>query len=267
MPEMPDADLCFLFDQVGQHVDRGSVMLIGARARDIHQLRYRGTPPVRTTDDVDLALAVSNWEPLAALRVTFPAPTGAWQKLQVGSLPVDVVPFGALENPPGEVSAGDGFLMNVAGFREAFELHELCTLSNGTTIKIPSVAGFAALKLYAWLDRHPEGKYKDAKDLALVLAWYEEDVETLYDEFDSIYDEDIIGEPDRMAARVLGSHVAALLGPNGAETLAERFRGETEGSLRLFAEHLWVHGEKTHPFKRRQLQVQDLIHALTYRSK
>ncbi len=267
MPEMTDDDLCYLFEKVKQYVDLDSVMLVGARARDIHQLKYRDTPPLRSTDDVDLALAVSSWQPLETLRESYPAPTDAWQKLQVGSLPVDVVPFGALENPPGEVSAEDGFQMNVAGFKEAFESCEFHTLSDGTTIKIPSVAGFTALKLHAWLDRHPDGKYKDAKDLALVLAWYEEDFETLYNDFDNVYDEAVVGETDRMAARVLGFHAAELLGPDSTETLVERFRRETEGSLRLFAKHLWVIGETKHPFERRELQVQDLIHSLTHSAR
>lgn len=262
MSEMEDADLCFLFEEIERYVDIDSVMLVGARARDIHQLKYRNAPPVRTTDDVDLALAVSGWEPLEAMRKTYPSSIDAWQKLQVGSLPVDVVPFGALENPPGEVAAGDGFLMNVAGFKEAFESCEIHGLSNGTRIKIPPIPGFAALKLHAWLDRHPRGKYKDAKDLALVLAWYEDDSETLFDEFDDVYDGDVVGETDRMAAKVLGSHVAELLGSVGAEMLADRFHMETEASLRLFAEHLWVDGEAVHPFERRELQVRDLISGL-----
>ena len=263
MSEMADGDLCLLFERIEPFVDPGSVMLIGARARDIHQLKYRAAPPVRTTDDVDLALAVSGWEPVEALRESFPAPSNAWQKLQVGSLPVDVVPFGALENPPGEVTVGDGLLMNVAGFREAFSSCESHTLSNGTVIKVPSVAGFAALKLHAWLDRHPLGKYKDAQDLALLLAWYESDLGTLYDEFDKVYDEEAVGEPDRMAARVLGFHVAGLLGPGGAGVLSARFREETAADLRLFAEHLWVNGETQHPFERREQQVRDLIRSLT----
>lgn len=259
---MKDEDLCILFERIVQYVDIDSVMLVGARARDILQLRYRNAPPARTTNDVDLALAVSGWEPLQAMREAYPSPVDAWQKLQIESLPVDVVPFGGLENPPGEVSAGDGFLMNVAGFAEAFESCEIHTLSNGVGIKIPSVAGFAALKIHAWLDRHPRGKYKDAKDLALVLAWYEDDVETLFGEFDEVYDDDIVGEPDRMAAKVLGSHVAELLGSDGTEILVDRFHKETEASLRIFAEHLWVDGEAIHSFERRELQVHDLVSGL-----
>lgn len=146
---MEDDDLCFLFEIVEPFIDLDSMMLIGARARDVHQLKYRDTPPVRTTNDVDLALAISRWEPLEALRKSFPATTDEWQKLQVGPFPVDVVPFGGIENPPGEVSVGDGFLMNVAGFSEAFGSCEFHTLSNGTTIKLASVAGLAALKLCA----------------------------------------------------------------------------------------------------------------------
>lgn len=67
MPTMPDNDLCLLFEAIGQHVELDSVMLVGDRCRDIHQMKYRESTPSRTTKDVDLALAVGGWEPLKHL--------------------------------------------------------------------------------------------------------------------------------------------------------------------------------------------------------
>ena len=62
MTKFEDAELCVLFEELNEHVDLEAVMLIGAKCRDIHQLRYRDTLPARTTEDVDLALAVDGWK-------------------------------------------------------------------------------------------------------------------------------------------------------------------------------------------------------------
>ncbi len=88
------------------------------------------------------------------------------------------MPFGNIENPPGEVLSRKGHLLNVSGFKEVFEQAELYPLNDAIDIKLPTVPGLTALKLHAWLDRK-ENNIKDASDLALILSWYEEDVETL----------------------------------------------------------------------------------------
>ena len=263
MTRFEDAELCVLFEELNEHVDLDTVMLIGAKCRDIHQLRYRDTLPARTTEDVDLALAVDGWKPFETLRELFPSKSNAWQKLTIGSLPVDVVPFGAVERPPGTVAPGKGWEMNVAGFQEVFDAREFFPLSNGMKIGIPTVPGFAALKLHAWLDRHPAGAVKDAADLALVLAWYESKDEFLWDSFDEVQNNDLLGETDRMAAVVLGHKVGQLLGSSAAESLACRFENESDRDLDKFANCLTVPGEHAIPPRRRRQQVSDLVGALT----
>lgn len=262
MPTMPDNDLCLLFEAIGQYVELDSVMLVGARCRDIHQLKYRESSPSRTTKDVDLALAVGGWEPLTNLRQHFPATSAAWQKLQVEGLEVDA--FGALEKPPGEIASADGHVLNVAGFQEVFDAREFHRLSNGLRIAIPSVAGLAALKLHAWLDRHPRREFKDANDIALILAWYEDADSYLWECFDEVADQGCIGETDRMAAAILGRQVRFLLGQAAAKELSERFEEETADDLDLFAEKLVADGEHKHPFQRRRLQVSNLIAELKF---
>ena len=114
------------------------------------------------------------------------------------------------------------------------------------------------LKLHAWLDRHPRGEFKDATDIALILAWYEE-ADSLWDRFDEIADQSCIGETDRMAAAILGRQVRLVLGQAAAKELSERFDEETAEDLDLFAEKLVADGEQMHPFQRRRLQVSNLI--------
>ena len=210
------------------------------------------------------ARGVGGGGPLTTPHKFFPATSAAWQKLQVEGLEVDVVPFGALEKPPGEIASADGHVLNVAGFQEVFDAREFHRLSNGLRIAIPSVAGLAALKLHAWLDRHPRREFKDANDIALILAWYEDADSYLWECFDEVADQGCIGETDRMAAAILGRQVRFLLGQAAAKELSERFEEETADDLDLFAEKLVADGEHKHPFQRRRLQVSNLIAELKF---
>lgn len=76
-----DADLCYLFEELDRYVDLDAVMLVGARSRDLHQRRFRDVAPSRTTDDIDLALAVDDWETFDALKQEFPAQSKLWQRI------------------------------------------------------------------------------------------------------------------------------------------------------------------------------------------
>jgi predicted nucleotidyltransferase len=49
--------------------------------------------------------------------------------------------------------------MNVWGFAETFEAALPLRLPNAGTIRIPTLAGYAVLKLVAWLDRSTNGEY------------------------------------------------------------------------------------------------------------
>ena len=166
--------------QIAAHVSPENIMLVGAMSRDILHASYSNMPPARTTHDVDIALALDSWDTFNDLKKAFPKTGVGWQNISIGNIPVDVLPFGDIEAPPGTVMSPDGFALNTAGLRQVFEnsMHHL--LSNGKSIRIPTPAGLAALKLHAWLDRHPIGVYKDASDIALIMTWYEGESDMLY---------------------------------------------------------------------------------------
>lgn len=174
------------------------------------------------------------------------------------SIPIDLVPFGPLENPPGEVANGDGHILNVAGFQRVYSHAETLELGNGMTIKIPTVAGFTALKMRAWLDRSPIGKYKDATDLALVLAWAEGS-DAFWDNCDRTK---YLGETDAMAAEHIGLAVGAELGEKETTELLLRFGNESEVALETFASELRAPREHVHPLSRRRVQVEALLSGL-----
>ena len=109
-------------------------------------------------------------------------------------------------------------------------------------VKIPSVAGLAALKLHAWFDRKERRTYKDAQDLALILAWYEEDDE-IWDRYGRLKPsfQSYWGDVHCMAAQLLGSDVAQVLGIREASVLVNRFAEEGDRGIGL-AEHLIAEG-------------------------
>ena len=258
-----DHVLGVVLERVSEYVPLSSIMIVGATCRDIHQESFRSTEPSRTTDDIDLALAVEGWDEVRILQREFPSRSRAWQQIEVDGIAVDIVPFGSIESPPGEVLVGDGLVLNVSGFREVFERAETHELSSGMKFKLPSVAGLAALKLHAWLDRYRVGNYKDAQDLGLILAWYaESDEGWLFDRFfehKEAHEADIL---EVMAAFLLGIDVAEALGEAESASLAGRFRQESASGMELFAEKLVSPGEHIVPMKIRAAQVQALLGGL-----
>ena len=256
-----DSDVAFVVGELGKHVDPGQIMLVGARCRDIHQRRFQPHPAARTTEDMDFALALHSWDDFAVLRRVFPSKSKVWQRVEIGALPIDLIPFGPIEDPPGEIKSKDGHVLNVAGFREVFDDAHSHSVADGIAVQLPSVPGFTALKLHAWLDRKVHRKYKDASDLALILSWYEESQE-LWDRFFELQDDAYLGQPDAMAAEVLGFDVARVLGEREARALLGRFSHETADGIELFAEKLVVAGEHEHPLERRAVQVGALLRGL-----
>ena len=62
--------------------------------------------------------------------------------------------------------------MSVWAFEEIFAASLPLPLAPELAIRLPTVAGYAAAKMGAWLDRSEWHEVKDAPDLALVLHWY-----------------------------------------------------------------------------------------------
>lgn len=259
-----DDQLSYVFDQLSQHYPLDRFMLIGAACRDIYQSRFRSVQAARTTYDVDLAIAVDSWRAFQDLRSAFPSRTKAWQEIDINGVRVDLVPFGEIEAPPGEVMNDEGFLLNVASFQEVFNTAVVHSLFNGTEIKIPTVPGLATLKLHAWLDRYPVGQYKDAQDLALFLDWYaSEDDARLFERFFHYKSADEADIPEIMAAFVLGSDISLEIGAEAATVLRNRFDNEPSEGIDLFSTMLVCPGLQPIPFESRRSQVMALLDGLS----
>lgn len=128
--------------------------------------------------------------------------------------------------------------MSVWAFREVFAGSITLTLPSGRDIRVPTVEGYAALKLAAWLDRSAYGEYKDARDLAICVHWYAESktVESLLYDTPAGVETLIQYEMDvrQSAAHMLGADVAKQIGPERVAELEGRWPGSLDDLVSEF---------------------------------
>jgi predicted nucleotidyltransferase len=236
------------------------VMVVGAACRDVlhHALGHRFA--TSATHDLDLALALSSWGAYRSLATTFPKVGNTGIRFNIAETIVDLLPFGDIEEPEGEAqppTRSEPF--SVWAFEEIFAAAQPLALPTGAAVKIPTVAGYAAMKLGAWLDRSEWLEVKDARDLALAAYWYEHSTEVR----DRLYDTDagntalLAEEADvpRAAAYLLGIDIATTIGERRLAELITRWPGNLELLVGEFA----VPGKAAAGETRRR----DIIDALT----
>lgn len=152
--------------------------VIGALARDLLLEVVHGAEVRRATRDVDVAVALSDWGAYEAVvqilvdRHDF-VRGGPPHRLEHSERdPLDLVPFGGLEDPPGAVAwDSDARVMSTLGLREAYETAVEILLDGDLPVKVASLEGQALLKLVAWRDR-PFERRRDAEDFCLLLRMY-----------------------------------------------------------------------------------------------
>ncbi len=196
--------------------------LIGATARNLMLQYAHNIAPQRQTEDVDFAVMVNDWAAFAKLRDALIAggefsthPNAALHQLrhQTG-LPLDIVPFGAIERPDRTIAwpPDQSIVFDCFGAREAFNASVLTLLPDAITVRVATIPALALLKISAWQDRKYTHAGKDAADLLLYLRSYM-DCGTLNraarDHVDLFtagdYDHEVAG------ARLLGRDVVLLL--------------------------------------------------------
>jgi predicted nucleotidyltransferase len=205
-------------------------LIVGAFARDLHLQYPHGITMQRQTQDIDFALAVSDWATFERLRAKsiggewFTAYENSVHRLRHHTgLPVDLVPFGGIELadrtivwPPQGAS-----VMDVFGFREGLANAVPVLFPGGIRSRTVTLAALAVLKIVCWQDRHYEAPRKDAHDLQMILRHYlaagneprlwSEFIEwTQHDDFDY----------ERAGPRMLGRDIAQLLNPDGLAPVA-----------------------------------------------
>lgn len=152
--------------------------VIGATARDIILKQVVGSESKRRTMDLDIAIAIPNWETFAEVQDVlvadgFEKSRDFKQRFYYREYELDIVPYGnvAKDNdiiywPPEEDIA-----MSVKGFDEVLSNSITVSIDNEFSIKIASLHGLFVLKLDAWVDRNLVTS-KDAEDMSFILQNY-----------------------------------------------------------------------------------------------
>lgn len=152
--------------------------VIGATARDIVVQQLLDMSSRRKTRDLDLAIAITNWQEFdevkdALVADGFEKDLSKHQRFYYDDYEIDVVPYGYVAKeddniywPPEETIA-----MSVKGFDEVLSDAITVDIDGKFSIKIASLHGLFLLKFNAWMDRHLVTN-KDAEDMSFILSNY-----------------------------------------------------------------------------------------------
>ena len=236
----PDLPLDPVIVEILRHVEAQAeksgipCFVVGALARDILLHHVHGLHIARPTRDIDFGIAIKDWDQFAAFKKSL-CSTGLYspvkdiaQRLRYHTtkdargIPVDLVPFGAVESPNGTIAwpPDSTEIMTVTGFDEANENALTVQLpGDGMTIRVASIPGLALLKLVAWFERG-HANPKDAHDLILLIRNYADagNADRLYGERLPLL-ESVDFELERAGAILLGEDVAAIARPETLKSL------------------------------------------------
>lgn len=209
-------------------------MLIGAEARDILHAELGHTFPNRATQDVDLAFAIPDWPTYDRLVAGLEVIPDTGIAFRVSGMHVDVMAFGSVESPQGTVvppfRRSDP--LDVFGMTQVYDSARLATFGDGLEILLPTVPGYVALKLKAWIDRSAVYNDKDAPDLGLALFWAAEST-SYTDRFWA--DPESVGRWEADAglagAALMGGEVRHVLGAGPGDRLAALFTEDSRDRL------------------------------------
>ena len=173
-----------IFDTIHQAVSQLGIpfLVVGASARDLVLHHAHGVEIIRATGDIDFAVQVESWDAFLALKTAlldkrFKESDQKQRLISPYGIPVDIVPFGAIEDDSAKISwpPENDIEMHVLGFHEACEHADIVRVRDHPALDIPVVtmAGLSILKIIAWTNRTPDLRKKDAIDLLYLLKNYE----------------------------------------------------------------------------------------------
>lgn len=198
--------------------------VIGATARDII-MSVHGEKARRATRDLDIAIAISNWEQydkveegILKIEGFKKDPKQKQRFIYEGIYQIDIVPFGDIKKeddrifwPPDESMA-----MSVLGFAEVKNSTKQVIIDKSLSIEVASLDGIFILKLNAWVDRHIEHN-RDADDMGFILNNYLSinEERAAKEHYNEIYLVDDFN-PKISGAKLLGMDIAKIIGDNQA---------------------------------------------------
>ena len=229
-----------LLETISQVAQAVSVpfFVVGATARDMILTEGYGIRTIRATYDVDLGVQVPDWDQYSRLREALLTrgefePSREVQRLiYKGSQLVDVIPFGKIGDPGKSIRwpSDDEIEMNIIGFDESYQHSLTVRLRSEPVFEVQfvSLAGLAALKIFAWNDDRPR-RSRDAQDLALLMRKYVDagNMERFYAE-----ESDLAGQEqldyEIGSARLLGRDIATMFRRETSQAILEVLERETD---------------------------------------
>jgi predicted nucleotidyltransferase len=194
-------------------------VLIGAGARLMVLDWENNVLDQRSTEDWDFGVQLPDWNAFQLLRKKL-TETGLFRKCRVphrlehrSNIMVDFVPFGAIEDPDGEIRwEGEGKVMNVAGFKEAMQHAVPKQLDAKLVIPVVNIPGFIILKMFAFNDRSGNQQEKDLQDIHYVLQEYHQgnNAERAFEDLMPYWRTDKVAW-ETAGAFLLGKDVAGML--------------------------------------------------------
>lgn len=244
--------------------DSETVMIIGAQCRDaLHKLQGHDFP-LRSTTDLDIAIAISDWEVYERI-VSKLRPSGdTGIRFIVSGIPVDIMPFGTVENPRGSVTPRSrSERIDVFAFREIFTEATPLELGPGSVVRLPTRAGYSALKMKAWCDRSIRYEERDASDLAVACYWYQNDPEVIRGLYESLrgnqHLENAEFNQDLAALAVMAEDIRGTIGIQRASELKNYWEASDLGYLsKYFTPSLFPPGAWTSDLSTRQQYARHL---------
>jgi predicted nucleotidyltransferase len=163
------------------HKHETAYFLAGATAREIMLHHVFGRPPGRRTLDVDLGIAVRDWDHFQLLKSAvieegkFEPHARKVQRLifpSEQSVVVDLIPFGGVESGQRTIAwpPDEDIVMRVTGFSDGLESAVPVRLDENLVIPVVTLPILLVLKLFAWVDRKYEKR--DAPDMYTLLRQY-----------------------------------------------------------------------------------------------
>lgn len=154
--------------------------VIGATARDIILSNLHDFIPNRKTDDLYIAIAITDWKQFQYIEENLTKMEGFTNSkeqkqrfIYKKNYVIDVVPFGDVAEDDGNIywPPDETIAMSVCRFPEMADSTISVEIDEKISIKIASLPGLFILKLVAWKDRHLFSS-KDAYDMSLLLINY-----------------------------------------------------------------------------------------------
>ncbi|WP_026556206.1 hypothetical protein [Arthrobacter sp. 35W] len=200
------------------------IMLVGAPARDLIHKGLGFDSELASTTDIDIAVAVADRSAYQSLTTDLEPEGDTRIRFRIDNRSVDLIPFGGIEHPTGTaIPHMDGHTVDVFAFQEVFDGADLYRLPEGIEVRVPTAAGYAALKIKAWVDTGALGWTKHARDLSYVCMWYQNSPslhDSLYDyEKDADLFERADFDQDLASTHLLGRHIRTAIGDDLADQL------------------------------------------------